>query len=212
MKYKGIIFDLDGVLVHTDKYHYLAWKQTADRLGIYFDEKINNKLRGVSRMASLEIILEGSTKKFSDGQKQKLAEEKNSVYRRYLEGLTQKDLGEGVLQTLEKLKAMGFKLAVGSSSRNAVLILKKTGIYKFFDAISDGNNISKPKPDPEVFIKAAGMLGLMCGQCLVVEDAVSGVLAATAANMDCAAIGDAAKHKIATYNLESINQLTDIVS
>ena len=212
MKYKGIIFDLDGVLVHTDKYHYLAWKQIADRLGIYFDEKINNKLRGVSRMASLEIILEGSTKKFSDGQKQKLAEEKNSVYRRYLEGLTQKDLGEGVLQTLEKLKAMGFKLAVGSSSRNAVLILKKTGIYKFFDAISDGNNISKPKPDPEVFIKAAGMLGLMCGQCLVVEDAVSGVLAATAANMDCAAIGDAAKHKIATYNLESINQLTDIVS
>lgn len=212
MKYKGIIFDLDGVLVHTDKYHYLAWKQIADRLGVYFDEEINNKLRGVSRMASLEIILEGSTKKFSDEQKQKLAEEKNFVYRRYLEGLTQKDLGEGVLQTLEKLKVMGFKLAVGSSSRNAVLILKKTGIYKFFDAISDGNNISKPKPDPEVFIKAAGMLGLMCGQCLVVEDAVSGVLAATAANMDCAAIGDAAKHKIATYNLESFNQLTDIVS
>lgn len=212
MKYKGIIFDLDGVLVHTDKYHYLAWKQIADRLGVYFDEEINNKLRGVSRMASLEIILEGSAKNFSDEQKQKLAEEKNFVYRRYLEGLTHKDLGEGVLQTLEKLKVMGFKLAVGSSSRNAVLILKKTGIYKFFDAISDGNNISKPKPDPEVFIKAAGMLGLMCGQCLVVEDAVSGVLAATAANMDCAAIGDAAKHKIATYNLESFNQLTDIVS
>ena len=210
MKYKGIIFDLDGVLVHTDKYHYLAWKQIADRLGVYFDEEINNKLRGVSRMASLEIILEGSTKKFSDEQKQKLAEEKNFVYRRYLEGLTQKDLGEGVLQTLEKLKVMGFKLAVGSSSRNAVLILKKTGIYKFFDAISDGNNISKPKPDPEVFIKAAGMLGLMCGQCLVVEDAVSGVLAATAANMDCAAIGDAAKHKIATYNIETFDQLVDI--
>ena len=107
MKYKGIIFDLDGVLVHTDKYHYLAWKQIADRLGVYFDEEINNKLRGVSRMASLEIILEGSAKNFSDEQKQKLAEEKNFVYRRYLEGLTQKDLGEGVLQTLEKLKVMG---------------------------------------------------------------------------------------------------------
>ena len=198
--------------MHTDKYHYLAWKQIADRLGIYFDEKINNKLRGVSRMASLEIILEGSTKKFSDEQKQKLAEEKNSVYRQYLEGLTQRDLGEGVLQTLEKLKAMGLKLAVGSSSRNAVLILKKTGIYGFFGAVSDGNNIVKPKPDPEVFIKAADMLGLLCGQCLVVEDAVSGVLAATAANMDCAAIGDAAKHKIATYNIENFYQLVEIVS
>ena len=212
MKYKGIIFDLDGVLVHTDKYHYLAWKQIADRLGIYFDEKINNKLRGVSRMASLEIILEGSTKKFSDEQKQKLAEEKNSVYRQYLEGLTQRDLGEGVLQTLDKLKTMGLKLAVGSSSRNAVLILKKTCICGFFDAVSDGNNIVKPKPDPEVFIKAADMLGLLCGQCLVVEDAVSGALAATAANMDCAAIGDAAKHKIATYNIENFYQLVEIVS
>lgn len=212
MKYKGIIFDLDGVLVHTDKYHYLAWKQIADRLGIYFDEKINNKLRGVSRMASLEIILEGSTKKFSDEQKQKLAEEKYSVYRQYLEGLTQRDLGEGVLQTLDKLKTMGLKLAVGSSSRNAVLILKKTCIYGFFDAVSDGNNIVKTKPDPEVFIKAADMLGLLCGQCLVVEDAVSGVLAATAANMDCAAIGDAAKHKIATYNIENFYQLVEIVS
>lgn len=212
MKYKGIIFDLDGVLVHTDKYHYLAWKQIADRLGIYFDEKINNKLRGVSRMASLEIILEGSTKKFSDEQKQKLAEEKNSVYRQYLEGLTQRDLGEGVLQTLDKLKTMGLKLAVGSSSRNAVLILKKTCIYGFFDAVWDGNNIVKTKPDPEVFIKAADMLGLLCGQCLVVEDAVSGVLAATAANMDCAAIGDAAKHKIATYNIENFYQLVEIVS
>lgn len=212
MKYKGILFDLDGVLVHTDKYHYLAWKQIADRLGIYFDEKINNRLRGVSRMASLEIILAGSTKKFSVAQKEELAEEKNSVYIQYLEDLTQKDLGEGVLQTLEKLKAMGLKLAVGSSSRNAVLILKKTGIYGFFGAVSDGNNIVKPKPDPEVFIKAADMLGLLCGQCLVVEDAVSGVLAATAANMDCAAIGDAAKHKIATYNIENFYQLVEIVS
>lgn len=212
MKYKGIIFDLDGVLVHTDKYHYLAWKQIADRLGIYFDEKINNKLRGVSRMASLEIILEGSTKRFSAEQKEDLAEEKNSVYIQYLEDLTQKDLGEGVLQTLKELKAMGLKLAVGSSSRNAVLILKKTGIYGFFDVVSDGNNIVKPKPDPEVFIKAADMLGLLCGQCLVVEDAVSGVLAATAANMDCAAIGDAAKHKIATYNIENFYQLVEIVS
>ena len=212
MKYKGIIFDLDGVLVHTDKYHYLAWKQIADRLGIYFDEKINNRLRGVSRMASLEIILAGSTKKFSVAQKEELAEEKNSVYIQYLEDLTQKDLGEGVLQTLEKLKAMGLKLAVGSSSRNAVLILKKTGIYGFFGAVSDGNNIVKPKPDPEVFIKPADMLGLLCGQCPVVEDAVSGVLAATAANMDCAAIGDAAKHKIATYNIENFYQLVEIVS
>lgn len=212
MKYKGIIFDLDGVLVNTDKYHYLAWKRIADRLGIYFDEEINNRLRGVSRMASLDIILEGGTKKYSDAEKEELAEEKNGIYRQYLSGLTEKDLGKGVLSALDKLKKTGFKLAVGSSSRNTALILEKTGISGYFDAVSDGNNITKPKPDPEVFIKAADMLGLSCGQCLVVEDAVSGVLAATAANMDCAAIGDAAKHNIATYDIENFDRLVDIVS
>lgn len=212
MKYKGIIFDLDGVLVHTDKYHYLAWKQVADRLGIYFDEEINNRLRGVSRMASLEIILEGSAQTFSEGQKAELAEEKNAIYRRYLGGLTQNDLGAGVLSALKKFKSMGLKLAVGSSSRNTGFILKKTGIYEFFDAVSDGNNIAKPKPDPEVFVKAADMLGLENRQCLVVEDAVSGVLAAAAAKMDCAAVGDAAKRNIATYNIESFDRLEEIVS
>lgn len=212
MKYKGIIFDLDGVLVHTDKYHYLAWKQVADRLGIYFDEGINNRLRGVSRMASLEIILEGSAQTFSEGQKAELAEEKNAIYRRYLGGLTQNDLGAGVLSALKKFRSMGLKLAVGSSSRNTEFILKKTGIYEFFDAVSDGNNIAKPKPDPEVFVKAADMLGLENRQCLVVEDAVSGVLAAAAAKMDCAAVGDAAKRNIATYNIESFDRLEEIVS
>lgn len=212
MKYKGIIFDLDGVLVHTDKYHYLAWKQVADRLGIYFDEEINNRLRGVSRMASLEIILEGSAQTFSEGQKEELAEEKNAIYRRYLGGLTQNDLGAGVLSALKKFRSMGLKLAVGSSSRNTEFILKKTGIYEFFDAVSDGNNIAKPKPDPEVFVKAADMLGLENRQCLVVEDAVSGVLAAAAAKMDCAAVGDAAKRNIATYNIESFDRLEEIVS
>ena len=212
MKYKGIIFDLDGVLVHTDKYHYLAWKQVADRLGIYFDEEINNRLRGVSRMASLEIILEGSAQTFSEGQKAELAEEKNAIYRRYLGGLTQNDLGAGVLSALKKFRSMGLKLSVGSSSRNTGCILKKTGIYEFFDAVSDGNNIVKPKPDPEVFVKAADMLGLENRQCLVVEDAVSGVLAAAAAKMDCAAVGDAAKRNIATYNIESFDRLEEIVS
>ena len=212
MKYKGIIFDLDGVLVHTDKYHYLAWKQVADRLGIYFDEEINNRLRGVSRMASLEIILEGSAQTFSEGQKAELAEEKNAIYRRYLGGLTQNDLGAGVLSALKKFRSMGLKLAAGSSSRNTEFILKKTGIYEFFDAVSDGNNIAKPKPDPEVFVKAADMLGLENRQCLVVEDAVSGVLAAAAAKMDCAAVGDAAKRNIATYNIESFDRLEEIVS
>lgn len=211
MRYKGVIFDLDGVLVNTDRYHYLAWKRMADRLGIYFDEQINNRLRGVSRMASLDIILEGSAKKYSDGEKEKLAEEKNEVYRQYLGALTQKDLGKGVLPVLDKLKNMGVKLAVGSSSRNTALILEKTGICGYFDAVSDGNNISKPKPDPEVFIKAENMLSLSCGQCLVVEDAVSGVLAAEAANTDCAAVGDAARHNIATYSIADFSQLIDIV-
>lgn len=163
MEYKGIIFDLDGVICHTDKYHYQAWKKLADKLGIYFDEKINNRLRGVSRMESLEIILEKSDKTYDEQEKIRFAEEKNSLYKELLQKMTPEDLSQEVKTTLEQLKEKGFKLAIGSSSKNAKFILERIGLSEFFDAVSDGNNITQSKPSPEVFLKAAEYLGLEPG-------------------------------------------------
>ncbi|MDD4113535.1 MAG: beta-phosphoglucomutase [Herbinix sp.] len=210
MKYKAIIFDLDGVICHTDQYHYLAWKQLADRLGIYFDETINNRLRGVSRDDSLDIILERyNGKPLSEEQKKALTEEKNNTYIKLLNRMTPLDLSKEVKETLEYLKTTGIKLAIGSSSKNAGLILARLGLDRCFDTISDGNNIKKSKPDPEVFTNAARNLKLNPSDCLVVEDAASGVKAAAAAGMDCAVIGDAVNCKLATY---SLGTFSDIVS
>ncbi len=211
MRYKAIIFDLDGVICHTDHYHYLAWKQLADRLNIYFDEDINNRLRGISRMESLAIILEryhGSL--LSDEEKMSLANEKNEIYREYLKTMSPKDLSLEVKNTLESLKGNGIKLAIGSSSKNARIILKQLGVTNYFDAISDGNNISKSKPDPEVFLYAANALSISPEFCLVVEDAVSGIIAANAAGMDSAAVGDAMGCSSATYSIDGLADLLEI--
>ena len=132
MKYKGIIFDLDGVICFTDKYHYLAWKRLADKLGIYFDETINNRLRGVSRMESLEIILEKSTKKYSKEEKEDFAEQKNKMYVELLEDMTPADLPKEVKTTLDDLRKQGVLLAIGSSSKNAKRILKHLGLENYF--------------------------------------------------------------------------------
>lgn len=211
MKYQGIIFDLDGVLCSTDRYHYLAWKAVADRLGIYFDETINNRLRGVSRMESLDIILERSDRSFTPEEKLALAAEKNELYRSLLSRMTPADLSPEVKGTLDALRAKGLLLGVGSSSRNTRYILDRIGLGDYFDAISDGNNITRSKPDPEVFLKAAEYLGLAPMVCLVVEDAVSGLQAAAAAEMDCAAVGDAAAARLATYDLDSFADLLGCV-
>ena len=191
MKYQAIIFDLDGVICHTDRYHYLAWKQLADELGIYFDETINHRLRGVSRMESLEIVLERSDRTFTEEEKLLYAEKKNEVYKELLKQMSPKDLSEEVKQTLDELRAKGLKLGIGSSSKNARFILSRIGLEDYFDAVCDGNCISRSKPDPEVFVKAAAMLSTPAERCLVVEDAKAGVEAAVAGGMDCAAIGDA---------------------
>lgn len=213
MKYKGIIFDLDGVLCHTDKYHYQAWKVLADKLGIYFDEYINNRLRGVSRMESLEIILERHEKgQMTDNQKSDYADEKNIIYRGLLNQMTTKDLSDEVKTTLDKLRAAGLKLAIGSSSKNTPLILERIDLSDFFDAISDGNNITNSKPHPEVFIMAADFIKLKPNECLVVEDAEAGVDAAIAGHFDCAAIGDAVKCGKAKYNLATFSGLLDIIN
>lgn len=211
MKYKAVIFDLDGVICHTDKYHYQAWKAIADRLGIFFNEEINNRLRGVSRMESFEIILERYDGTMSEEEKVQYTTEKNEVYKELLQQMSPADLSAEVKETLDGLRAKGLKLAIGSSSKNAVFILGQLGLGEYFDAISDGNNISRSKPDPEVFVKAAEYIGTPEKDCLVVEDARAGVEAALAGNMDCAAIGDAVSCGLATYNLTTFGELLDVV-
>jgi len=211
MKYTAIIFDLDGVICHTDQYHYRAWKAVADELAIYFDENINNRLRGVSRMESFEIVLERYPGVMSEEEKVKWAEKKNAVYVGLLKNLVPADVSREVRDTLDALKASGLKLAIGSSSKNAQLILNQVGLLDFFDAIADGTHISNSKPDPEVFLKAAADLGVAPNDCLVVEDAESGVEAAINAGMDSAAIGDAVNCGKGTYNLEKFSDLIGIV-
>lgn len=209
-RYEAVIFDLDGVICHTDNYHYQAWKKLADRLGIAFDQKINNRLRGVSRMESLEIILEGFDGTFTQEEKESLAQEKNDAYRELLKTMSPQDLGGEVKSTLEELRRRGLGLAIGSSSKNAAFILERIGLGGFFDAVSDGTMITRSKPDPEVFLKAAQMLGADPVKCLVVEDAEAGLQAAKAAGMDAAGIGEASRSDIADYRLESFSQLLEL--
>lgn len=193
MEVKGIIFDLDGVIVSTDRMHYQAWKVIADQLGIPFDETENDRLRGVSRMQSLEIILEKYPKndELTDQDKSRMAEEKNGYYVELLRTMSRSDVAEEVIDTLRYLREKGYLLAIGSSSKNAGIILDQTGIRDLFDAVSDGNNISKSKPNPEVFIKAAQYLDLPLEKCAVVEDAEAGILAAKAGGMVAIGIGAA---------------------
>lgn len=211
MKFKGIIFDLDGVLIHTDELHYKAWKAVADRLKIEFNRQINNRLRGVSRAESLDIILENSKDKLSDIEKQMIAEEKNEIYRKLLSSLSEKNVSSDVISLLDKLKNSGIKIAIGSSSKNARFILQQIKLIDYFDAISDGNNITRSKPDPEVFLKAAEYLCLPPSDCLVVEDAVAGIDAAKAGGFVSVGIGDAATYIAADHKLQSLNQIEEII-
>ena len=207
---KAFIFDLDGVIVFTDKFHYQAWKKMADDRGIYFDETINNRLRGVSRMDSLEIILERYDGTLTRQEKEAMAEEKNNTYRQLLSTMTPADVSDEVRETLDQLRRRGYQLAIGSSSKNTPFILERVGLAGFFDAVSDGNNITHSKPDPEVFVKAAEFLGQQPEYCVVVEDAYAGVDAAKAGGMRAAAIGDAASYEKADYVLHSFRDLLDI--
>ena len=209
---KGVIFDLDGVLVFTDKFHYQAWKQMADGIGIYFDEQINNRLRGVSRMDSLEIILERyEGEPLSEGRKQELAAQKNDAYRTLLATMTPADCAREVRDTLNALRDMGIRISLGSSSKNARFILERVELLDVFDAISDGNNIIHSKPDPEVFLKGAKYLGLDPVDCAVVEDAYAGIDAAKAGGMTAIAIGDACSYARADERLSTISDLVGVI-
>ena len=211
MKIEAVIFDLDGVIVSTDECHYRAWKKTADEEGIYFDRKINDRLRGVSRMDSLEIVLERAERLYTDEEKVELAERKNNYYKEYIKKLTKDDILSGVNENLAELKAKGIKVAIGSSSKNTPDILKSIGLDNYFDAVSDGNNITKSKPDPEVFLKAADMLGVPYEKCLVVEDADSGIEAGKRAGMYTLAVNNA---KGADYSLADLSagKITDYIN
>ena len=210
MNYRAVIFDLDGVICHTDKYHYLAWKAVADELNIYFDEVINNRLRGVSRMESFNIILERYDKEIDQSEKEFYTSKKNDIYKELLKNMGPEDLSAEVKETLDFLREKGCRLAIGSSSKNAKFILGQLGLGTYFDAISDGNNIVNSKPDPEVFLKAAQFLNEKPEDCLVVEDAKAGLQAALAGGMHCAAIGDAVECNLATYNLRTFADLKEL--
>lgn len=207
---KAFIFDLDGVIVFTDRYHYQAWKALADDLQIPFDETVNDRLRGVGRMESLDIILEKADKTYSPEEKTAFAEKKNKIYKELLKQMQPSDVSDEVRKTLEELRKRGHRLAIGSSSKNTKFILKQVEIEDYFDAISDGTNITKSKPDPEVFVKAAEFLGEEATNCIVVEDAKAGIDAAKAADMMAVGIGDAAGYEKTDVAITSFSQLLDI--
>lgn len=212
MGFRGIIFDLDGVIVSTDEQHYLGWQALADRLGIPFSREVNSRFRGVSRMACMNILEELGGKHYTDSEKIAYADWKNEYYRELLDQMSPADLSQEVRSTLDALRARGLKLAVGSSSKNAKFILQRIGLSDYFDAVSDGTNISRSKPDPEVFLKAAEYLGLAPSDCLVVEDAVSGVEAAHAGGMKAATVGDAAGRGCGDFILSRFADLLAYIS
>lgn len=209
---KAVIFDLDGVLVSTDEMHFKAWSRLAEEIGITtFTKEDNIRQRGVSRMASLEIVLEKSDKSYTDDEKAELADRKNGYYCEMLKELTPADVLDGALDFLKFLKANNIKTAVGSASKNAPVILEKTGLTEYLDAISCGLDVTKSKPDPEVFLKAAEKLGIEPKDCLVVEDAHAGVLAAKNGNMYAMAVGAAYGDANADFSAKSLASFNGII-
>ena len=191
MKIDACIFDLDGVIVDTAKYHYLSWKRLTDDLGISFTEKDNERLKGVSRMASLEIILEIGNLMIDEAKKEKYANLKNKWYVDYINRMTPEEILPGSLSFIRELKEANILVAIGSASKNTPLILERVNLKNVFDAVADGNNVHKAKPDPEVFLTAARMLRVKPEKCTVFEDAAVGVQAALNAGMMCVGIGSA---------------------
>lgn len=190
MDIKGCIFDLDGVIVDTAKYHYLAWKSIAGELNFEFTETDNERLKGVSRMRSLEILLEVGHISLNEETKALLADKKNKLYLEYILRLTPDDILPGAREFLTEVRKNKMKTALGSASKNAMTILNRLQITSLFDAIIDGNKVTTAKPDPEIFLEGAAELGLSPSQCVVFEDAEAGIEAALAAGMKCIGVGN----------------------
>ncbi len=208
MAIRGIIFDLDGVIVSTDEYHYHGWKKMAEDEGIEFTWEDNMRLRGVGRMQSLDFLLEKATRTYTDEEKIELAARKNGYYRESLQNLTPKDILPGVMDILEELKKRGIKISIGSSSKNSPKILECVGLATYFDATSDGNDITKSKPDPEVFLLAAERMGIPPEECLVVEDAKAGVEAGLGGNMKVLGVGAAEEDERAHLRAKDMASVT----
>jgi beta-phosphoglucomutase len=204
---KGAIFDLDGVIVDTAKYHYLAWARLAEELGFEFTLKDNERLKGVSRMRSLEILLEIGDKSLSEAEKGLLAEKKNNWYVDYIRQMDESELLKGAREYIVSLKSRGVKVALGSASKNAPMILENLNIAGLFDAVIDGNKVSKAKPDPEVFSLGAVELGLEPSDCVVFEDAEAGVEAAKRAGMKVVGIGEKEILKEADFVIAGLYEL-----
>lgn len=189
MRTSACIFDLDGVIVDTARYHFLAWKRLTDQLGIHFTEEDNERLKGVSRLASLDIILKIGKINADENQKHEYATRKNQWYVEYISKMTPNEILPGSLAFIKELRNAGIRVAIGSASKNTPMILERVGISKLFDAVADGNNVKRAKPDPEVFIKAAQLVNIEPEKCVVFEDAIAGVQAALNAGMMCIGIG-----------------------
>ena len=213
---KGFIFDLDGVIVDTAKYHFIAWKRLADELGVTFTEADNERLKGVSRMRSLDILLEIGGKTLSEEEKINLATKKNEWYVDFISQMPTDEILPGAKDLLISSREKGIKIALGSASKNAMLILDRLNITKLFDAIIDGTKEANAKPDPEVFLIGAQALGLKPNECLVFEDAEAGVEAAHNAKMKCIGIGSPdilKKAELVVSGLDqiSVEQAVDII-
>ena len=189
-KIEACIFDLDGVIVDTAKYHYIAWRALAEELGFTFTNQDNERLKGVSRMQSLEILLEIGGTQFTETEKLVMAHRKNTLYVSYIEKMTPEEILPGVREFLQELRNKGIKVALGSASKNSPMILEKIQLMGMFDAVVDGNSIMEAKPNPEVFLKGAERLGVEPTHCVVFEDAIAGIEAARNADMYCVGIGE----------------------
>ncbi len=205
---EACIFDLDGVVVDTAKYHFIAWKALAEELGFVFTLEDNERLKGVSRKQSLEILLEIGKKQFSETEKLAMAEKKNTLYVTYIEKMTPEEILLGVEKFLQELKSNGIKTALGSASKNAPMILERIGLTGFFDVIVDGNSISEAKPNPEVFLKGAEKIGVQPEHCVVFEDAIAGVEAARNAKMYCVGIGQPENLGLADFVIPGFDGFT----
>lgn len=209
MNRKGFIFDLDGVIVDTAKYHYLAWKKLSESIGIFFDEFQNEQLKGVSRINSLEKILGWGNKELSQDKFMELLARKNNDYLDYISNMTRSEILPDVVRIISFLKDTDQSIALGSSSRNARIILKKLKLIKDFDAVVDGNNVSESKPNPEVFLLAAEELNVTPQDCVVFEDSVAGVKAANKAGMMSIGIGDEKVLKEADYVFTDFTKISN---
>lgn len=212
IKYKGVIFDLDGVITDTAEYHFLAWKKLADELNIYFDRKINENLKGVSRLESLEIILKNSDRFFSHEEKLYLADKKNNYYKEMINKITPHDILPGVCDLINQLKARNVKIAVASVSKNAKTVLDNLGLTAAFDYIVDAEKIKNGKPDPEIFLNAADGIGVEPCCCIGIEDSKAGIEAINRAGMLSIGVGNPKTVEEADIVLKDLSNHLDILN